>query len=773
MLRALALGLCVSLAAQTRWVLAANGDSYGAGTEAARAGRTAYAYSDFDQDGDVDLDDFEVFCGCLGGPGVSYDPPPSGCALDLGGSGFLAADLDEDGDVDVADFAAFQICYSGEGNPPDPSCGPGSGVTEIILNGNSITVNGSCVTVNGTTATITCEGTYNITGTLTDGQIVVNTLDPGLVELILNGVNISNSTTAPIYVMSAANTTIALADQTTSYLSDASTYVYPDPNDPEPNAALFSKVPLTISGPGALTMHGNYLDGIAGKDELVITGGTINVIAVDDGIRGRDYLLVEDGNITVTSQGDGLKSTNDEDPDLGYITIEQGSFHITCGGDGISAETDVTIATGDFTILSGGGHTVTIPADASAKGVKGIVSVAIGGGTFNMDCADDGVHSNGDVTISGGILTIATNNSITAAYGDGIHADDTTHIIDGTVTITSCYEGIEGGNITVDDGDINITSANDAIDAATNVAITGGNFTILSGGGHTVTIPSSRSAKAFKGLVSVTIGGGTFNIDAADDGLHSNNAVTVSDGTLTIATNSSTSASYGDGIHADNTVLITGGTITVTTCFEGIESKDITINNGNIHINSTDDGINAAGGSGLNNYIHFNGGYVAVYAQGDGIDSNGYITMTGGTVIVHGPTADNNSAIDYDGTFNISGGFLVAVGSAGMAQAPSPTSTQRSVRITYAATKTAGTLVHIETTATPHTSVLTFAPAKQYRSVVFSCPALLQGMSWDLYRGGSCNGTVTDGLYQGGTYTPGTQTNTFTTNNIVTNVNAP
>jgi hypothetical protein len=756
MLRALALALCVSLAVQT-----------------SSAQRAVYAYGDFDQDGDVDLDDFEVLCGCFGGPDVSYDPPLPDCTLAPNDSGFLAADADRDGDVDVIDFISFQTCYSGAGNPADPSCAPWSDVTEIILNGDSIIANGSCVTVEGTTATITCEGTYIITGTLDDGQIVVDALDLDVVELILNGVDISNSTNAPIYAMNAGNTTIALADQTANYLSDADTYQYPDPNDPEPDAALFSKDPLTISGPGALTVHGNYLDAIAGKDEVIITGGAINVIAADDGIRGRDYLLIQDGDITVTSQGDGLKATNDEDPALGYITIERGSFQITSGGDAIAAETDVTIAAGDFTILSGGGHTVTIPEDVSAKGIKGGASVAIGGGTFDMDCADDGVHSNDDVTISGATLTIATNSDITAAYGDGIHADDTTHIVNGTITITSCYEGIEGGNVTIDDGDIDITSADDAVDATSNVSIAGGNFTILSGGGHTVTIPSNRSAKAFKGLVSVTIGGGTFSIDAADDGVHSNNAVTISGGDLTIATNSSTSASYGDGVHADNSFHMTSGTINVTTAYEGIESKDITIDDGNIWVNTTDDGINAAGGAGLNNYMRFNGGYVAVYAQGDGLDSNGYITMTGGTVIVHGPTGNFNSAIDYDGTFNISGGFLIAAGSAGMAQAPSPSSTQRSIKITYATTKPAGTLAHLETTNTPHTYIFTFAPSKQYRSLVFSSPALTQGTSYDLYSGGSCTGTPIDGLYSDGTYSGGTRTNTFTITNIVTNVNAP
>jgi hypothetical protein len=756
MLRALALALCVSLAVQT-----------------SSADRMTYAYGDFDQDGDVDLGDFEVFCGCFGGPDVSYDPPPPDCTLDPNDSGFLAADVDRDGDVDLIDFMSFQICYSGAGNPADPSCAQWPSVTEIVLNGDSIIVDSDCVTVEGTTATIICEGTYRITGTLDDGQIIVNTEDPGVVELILNGVDISNSTNAPIYVMDAANTSVVLADQTANYLSDADTYVYEDPNDTEPDAALFSKDPLTISGPGALTVHGNYLDAIVGKDEVIITGGMINVIAADDGIRGRDYLLIEDGDITVTSEGDGLKATNDDDPGLGYIMIEQGAFHIISGGDAIAAETDVTIAAGDFTILSGGGHTVTLPEDVSAKGVKGLASVAIAGGTFNMDCADDGVHSNDEVTISGGTLTIATNSDIDAAYGDGIHADNTTHIIDGVITITSCYEGIEGANITIDDGDIDITSANDAVDATSNISISGGNFTILSGGGHTVTIPSDQSAKAFKGLVSVTIAGGTFDIDAADDGLHSNNAITVSGGDITIATNNSTSASYGDGVHADNSFHMTGGTINVTTGFEGIESADITIDDGSIRVNTTDDGVNAAGGPGFNNYVNINGGYVAIYAQGDGIDSNGYITMTGGTVIVHGPTGNFNGAIDYERTFNISGGFLIAAGSAGMAQAPSYSSTQRSIKITYSSNKPGGTLAHLETTNAPHSYIFTFAPSKQYRSIVFSSPDLTQGTSYDLYRGGSCTGNPIDGLYSDGTYSGGTKTNTFTINNIVTNVSAP
>jgi len=636
--------------AQTTWALAMNGDAFGSKLstrgELGSPGQVVrYAPSDFDQDGDVDVADFDALGCCMTGPGVAYDPLPPGCSLTVRANGFLAADYDEDDDVDLRDFAVFQLCYSGA-ETFDPNCGRAATepppITQITLNGTSITVTGNGVTVNGTKATITSQGTYNVTGTLTDGQLVVNTSDGGGVELVLNGVNISNSHTAPVYVVSAGQATVILPNGSLNYLSDPNTYVF-DPNTDEPSAALYSKSDLTIYGSGSLTVHGHYNDAIAGKDSVIIGSGTFNVTSVDDGIRGKDSLLIQHGSFTLVTTGDGLKSDNDVDVGLGNITIQDGTFNITSGGDAITAQTAVSITGGNYTLVSGGGHTVTIPSTLSAKGVKGTGSVTIGGGTFNLDCADDGVHSNGAITISGGTLTMAVNNS--------------------------------------------------------------------------------------------------------------------------------TSASYGDGIHADGSIHITGGTITVTAAYEGIEAPAITIDNGTIHVTTTDDGINGAGLASPNNHIYINGGWIYVNAQGDGIDSNGSIAMTAGTVIVNGPTANDNAAIDYDSTFTISGGFLVAAGSKGMAQAPNG-GTQRSVKITYTATKAAGTMMHIQTT-TGGTNIVTFVPVKQYSSVVVSSPAFTSGLSCQLYTGGSCSGTPVDGLYQSGTYTPGTLTNTFTTSSTVTNVNAP
>ncbi|WFR63896.1 hypothetical protein P9222_06590 [Paenibacillus amylolyticus] len=156
-------------------------------------------------------------------------------------------------------------------------------------------------------------------------------------------------------------------------------------------------------------------------------------------------------------------------------------------------------------------------------------------------------------------------------------------------------------------------------------------------------------------------------------------------------------------------------------------------------------------------------------AGGDGLDSNGSITMTGGTVIVNGPTDNGNGPLDYDGTFEMSGGYLVAVGSSGMAQGTSDTSTQNAIVMTYTSTQKAGTLVHVEDNT--GNNILTFAPVKDYQSVVVSSPDLKADGSYVIYSGGTSTGKAVDGLYTDGTYSGGTQVVAFQSTSNVTWVN--
>ncbi|MBI4789289.1 MAG: carbohydrate-binding domain-containing protein, partial [Chloroflexi bacterium] len=267
-----------------------------------------------------------------------------------------------------------------------------SQVVQIALQGNTIAASGAGVKVNGAIATIVAPGTYSISGALNDGQIIVNTTGKGVVRLVLNGADIHSSTGSPIYVMSADKTVLVLADNTRNSVSDAKSYVLAA-NETEPNAAIFSKGDLTIFGNGSLSVAGNFNDGIASKDGLIITSGTITVNAVDDGIRGKDYLIVKGGNVTVTAQGDGLKADNAQDPTRGYISIADGVLKVTSGRDAIQAQSDVMIAKGKFVLTAGGGSNGRIDANTSAKGIKGVTTVTIGGGTFTIDSADDAVHS--------------------------------------------------------------------------------------------------------------------------------------------------------------------------------------------------------------------------------------------------------------------------------------------------------------------------------------------------------------------------------------------
>ena len=664
-----------------------------------------------------------------------------------------------------------------------------SGVTYINLQGSSIAVTGSGATVSGSVVTITSAGTYSISGTLNDGQVIVDSSDEEDVELILNGVDITCSDSAPIYVASAENAVITLADDTQNYITDGTTYTYDSADTDEPDAAIFSNDDLKINGNGSLIVDANYNNGIASKDDLDINGGNITVTAVNHGIRGKDSVVVVDGTITVNAGGDGIQSNNDEDTTKGYVTIEGGTLNITAASDGIQAETTVVITGGDVTISAGGGS--NCGSDDTGKGIKGIAGVTIAAGTVDagsitVDSADDAVHSEGDVLISGGNITLATAD-------DAIHSETAVAITGGDISITTSYEGIDAPAITINDGTIDVVATNDGITAASldgassvvsiyggtisvtagadgiqaeaQLLITGGTVTVTTGGGSTHTVGSTESAKGLKATGDVTIQGGTITVDSSDDSIHCNGTITISGGDIT-------TTSADDGIHADTSITINGGDVNITKSYEGIESCVITINDGTIHVVSSDDGINVAGGAdssgwggggmsaNSDNQLYINGGYIVLNAAGDGLDSNGDITMTAGTVIVHGPTVSMNGAIDYNGTFNMNGGFLVAVGSSGMAESPSDSSTLECLSLRYGSTQAAGTMVHIESES--GVQILTFVPEKAYQSVVVCSSSLVAGTTYVVYSGGSSTGTLADGLYTGGTYTAGTELGSIT-----------
>lgn len=519
--------------------------------------------------------------------------------------------------------------------------------TVIKLNGTSFSVSGDGAEASGSTLKISASGKYILSGTMTNGNIIVDDDSKGKVYLVFNGVNMTCSTTSPFYVKDCGKAIITLIAGTTNSLTDTSNYKYDTADENEPNATLFCKDDLTINGTGPLTIDANYKNGISCKDNLVIAGGTISIDSVEDGIIGRDTTTLGNTSITIKSGVDGIKSTNDEDTTKGSITIVNGTYNITSGNDGIQAETTMLIK----------------------------------GGTFN-------ITANGGASNSAG------------------HTDDMMN--------------------------------------------RGGPF-----GSSSTATDDTESYKGIKAASTMEITGGTFTVNSADDSIHSNGTIKISGGTFTIN-------SGDDGIHADATLTISDGDINIKESYEGIESANIVINGGTTSVVASDDGTNANGTSGTTTIT---GGSLYIDADGDGLDSNGSVSMSGGTVLINGPTNDGNGAVDYDSSFNITGGTLIAAGSSGMAQAPSSESTQYSLEI--GTSQSANTIIAVKDSS--GNTIVAFAPSKQYSNVVISTPDIKKGETYTVYTGATCAGTSTYGLYSG-TATGGTSLGTGTISSYLTTI---
>lgn len=390
-----------------------------------------------------------------------------------------------------------------------------------------------------------------------------------------------------------------------------------------------------------------------------------------------------------------------------------------------------------------------------------------GSGSLTVNAGfNDGIVTKDDLKI------ISGNISVTSA-GDGIRGKDYVAICGGSISINAGNDGIkstnteEKGYIYISGGDISIVCEYDGIQAESYVAIDGGDITITSGGGSPETISSSEggwgwgqggwngdtvddnsaSKKGIKGGTGVYISNGAVSLDSYDDALHSNIEIVVNGGALSLS-------SGDDGIHADTLVDISGSAeINITKSYEGIEAAQINLSGGNVTLVASDDGLNASDGDewSVSAQISISGGTFIMDAGGDGIDSNGSVTMTGGTVICYGPTNSGNGALDYASAFTIQGGTLLAVGASGMVQSPSA-SEQAFVSFTGSFQANS----ELEITNGNGDVLFTCTPPKTFQSIIFSSADLIEGESYTAAQGSKTavgrTATQSNGMNGGGNF---------------------
>lgn len=389
--------------------------------------------------------------------------------------------------------------------------------TVIKLSDDSTTCDSDAVQISGNTVTIIDEGTYILSGTLTDGMVIVDAEDTDKVQLVLDGVDITSAESAAIYVREADKVFITTASDSKNTLTNGGTYTAIDDNNID--AAIFSKSDLTLNGAGSLTITAKAGHGVVSKDDLVLTSGTYQIDAASHGLSGKDSVRIASGSYTIVSGKDGIHAENADDTSLGFVYLADGTFDITSDGDGISAGNWLQADGGVYTVKAGGGSenvqksdgewqfgpgqqtesTDTTEEDTvSMKAIKAAGELILKGGKYSLDSADDTIHSNANITISDGEFTLASGD-------DGIHADSATTISGGTIDITESYEGIEGLSIDITGGETYVSGptndGNSALDYNGTGTVTGGIFIAAGSSGMAENFGDSST----QGVMMVTV----------------------------------------------------------------------------------------------------------------------------------------------------------------------------------------------------------------------------------------------------------------------------
>jgi len=556
--------------------------------------------------------------------------------------------------------------------------------TEITGEFSITSTDGSTITQNDSVYTITQAGEYTVTGLLSEGQIVVNADDNAEITIVLNGTSITCSNGSPIYIKNADNVKIKSEENTYNCIVDARAEADDNSDNSSSengNAAIYAACDLKLVGKGALSVTGNYNNGIQSKDDISIKNVTIKVNAVNNAIKGNDEVAIESGEIiAISRKGDGIKTSNSslstKGKQKGNVIISGGNIDIYAACDGIDAAYGVDVSgDGNLNIYT---DTYSDYSEAVAADNSGSSASSSGSSISNPDSSASNPGSSASNPDSSnqnqGSSSKSSSNATMMTYTTTANTDNQNNSrVETPPDMNNAQNNGNMGN----PPDMNNSSSNSGNNPDMKGNFGGRNRAANGMPGNNSSGNSSKKSYSTKGIKAeseINISGAAINISSTDDGIHANSdsgvletgedgkgIISISGGTITISTGD-------DGIHADKELNITDGDINVLTSYEGLEAITINISGGQSFVYAADDGINACTGDGTSTpLINITGGYVDVTTGSgdtDGIDSNGSYTQSGGMVLVKGGSSSGqvSGSIDVDGNITITGGTCVALG---------------------------------------------------------------------------------------------------------------
>lgn len=501
-------------------------------------------------------------------------------------------------------------------------------------------------------------------------------------------------------------------------------------------ATVLSNDVTTITSAGSYILTGAY----AGITVSVGNGETAHLFLNNATISGGAGIAISNTNKKSTLIITACENTENEvasaADDVNAIHVKgtlkingTGTIKVSAKKNGIKVSKGLSIA--DSTInLTAGNHALSARFIETENAKINVLSA--GKDALNAECDD----KTQEFTLDEGYVSLKSSKVFASVSGDGIQADTFVYITGGSVDIKTLAtfvsysaESMATYNLTEDD--FRYIKSGDTYKKIDDVATKGARYAMIQSakgikcGEIKYEIDGTEYAVTKNSNYFIVIDGARVKINSSDDAIHTNSGnVLIKGGTLDLTT-------LDDGIHADELVKIDGGEITVNGSYEGIEGAYVEIGGGTIYITASDDGINAASDDeSVNEHIIISGGTITVDASGDGLDSNGAIYVTGGTLIVYGPTTGADTGLDADGGILIDGGNVFVASTKEMLEIPASNS-KSNVLVYGVNTVPAGSEIIL--TNADGGEMVRITLKKQAQAIILSTPELATNGTYSLY----------------------------------------